>query len=158
MWKKQFWLALAATSCMAAPALAQSVDYAGKTVSILAGGGGTRLWPLSRPERPKPFLPLLAGGQTPLAATLAVVPTIPVAGLALNLVAVPVMAVTQVVGMAATVGDAVSPALGRTLGWVAAWCADALVRSGHAVRSVPWSHWRVAAPSWTSPILCDLPV
>ncbi len=26
---------------------------------ILAGGGGTRLWPLSSPERPKPFLPLL---------------------------------------------------------------------------------------------------
>lgn len=26
---------------------------------ILAGGGGTRLWPLSTPERPKPFLPLL---------------------------------------------------------------------------------------------------
>lgn len=28
---------------------------------ILAGGGGTRLWPLSRPETPKPFLPLLGG-------------------------------------------------------------------------------------------------
>ena len=26
---------------------------------ILAGGGGTRLWPLSRPDRPKPFLPLV---------------------------------------------------------------------------------------------------
>jgi mannose-1-phosphate guanylyltransferase len=26
---------------------------------ILAGGGGTRLWPLSRPETPKPFLPLV---------------------------------------------------------------------------------------------------
>lgn len=26
---------------------------------ILAGGGGTRLWPLSRPDRPKPFLRLL---------------------------------------------------------------------------------------------------
>jgi mannose-1-phosphate guanylyltransferase len=26
---------------------------------IMAGGGGTRLWPLSTPDRPKPFLPLL---------------------------------------------------------------------------------------------------
>ena len=35
---------------------------------ILAGGGGTRLWPLSRPDRPKPFLPLF-GKQTLLRAT-----------------------------------------------------------------------------------------
>jgi mannose-1-phosphate guanylyltransferase len=28
-------------------------------VVILAGGGGTRLWPLSQPDRPKPFLPLV---------------------------------------------------------------------------------------------------
>jgi mannose-1-phosphate guanylyltransferase/mannose-6-phosphate isomerase len=28
---------------------------------ILAGGGGTRLWPMSRPEKPKPFLPLIGG-------------------------------------------------------------------------------------------------
>jgi mannose-1-phosphate guanylyltransferase/mannose-6-phosphate isomerase len=31
---------------------------------IMAGGGGTRLWPLSRAARPKPFLPLL--GDTSL--------------------------------------------------------------------------------------------
>ena len=35
---------------------------------ILAGGGGTRLWPLSSPERPKPFLPLL-GEQSLLQLT-----------------------------------------------------------------------------------------
>ena len=37
---------------------------------ILAGGGGTRLWPLSRPERPKPFLPL-TGESTLLQRTVA---------------------------------------------------------------------------------------
>jgi mannose-1-phosphate guanylyltransferase len=37
---------------------------------ILAGGGGTRLWPLSRSQRPKPFLPLLEGGRCLLAATV----------------------------------------------------------------------------------------
>jgi len=35
---------------------------------ILAGGGGTRLWPLSRPTLPKPFLPLV-GQRTLLRAT-----------------------------------------------------------------------------------------
>jgi mannose-1-phosphate guanylyltransferase/mannose-6-phosphate isomerase len=38
-------------------------------VVIMAGGGGTRLWPLSRPELPKPFLPLL-GDETLLQATV----------------------------------------------------------------------------------------
>ena len=36
---------------------------------IMAGGGGTRLHPLSRPERPKPFLPLL-GERSLLQATV----------------------------------------------------------------------------------------
>ncbi len=39
-------------------------------VVILAGGGGTRLWPLSRPDRPKPYLPLL-GDETLLQRTVA---------------------------------------------------------------------------------------
>lgn len=37
---------------------------------IMAGGGGTRLHPLSRPERPKPFLPL-TGDESLLQATVA---------------------------------------------------------------------------------------
>lgn len=41
------------------PVVPRSVEWAGMYVVILAGGGGTRLWPLSAPDRPKPFLPLL---------------------------------------------------------------------------------------------------
>ncbi len=37
---------------------------------IMAGGGGTRLWPLSRRARPKPFLPLL-GDETLFQRTVA---------------------------------------------------------------------------------------
>jgi mannose-1-phosphate guanylyltransferase len=37
---------------------------------IMAGGGGTRLWPASRRQRPKQFLPLLPGGRTLLGATV----------------------------------------------------------------------------------------
>ncbi len=37
---------------------------------LMAGGGGTRLWPLSRPDHPKQFLPLL-GGRSLFALTVA---------------------------------------------------------------------------------------
>ncbi len=37
---------------------------------IMAGGGGTRLWPVSRKDRPKQLLPLL-GEQTLLQGTVA---------------------------------------------------------------------------------------
>jgi mannose-1-phosphate guanylyltransferase len=40
-------------------------------VVILAGGGGTRLRPLSTAARPKPFLPLLPTGETLLQRTIA---------------------------------------------------------------------------------------
>jgi mannose-1-phosphate guanylyltransferase len=40
-------------------------------VVIMAGGGGTRLRPLSTAARPKPFLPLLPTGQTLLQGTIA---------------------------------------------------------------------------------------
>lgn len=39
-------------------------------VVVMAGGGGTRLRPLSTAERPKPFLPLLDNGETLLQRTI----------------------------------------------------------------------------------------
>jgi mannose-1-phosphate guanylyltransferase len=50
-------------------ALGRPVSSAAMYVVILAGGGGTRLWPLSRPDRPKPFLPLV-GERTLLQRTV----------------------------------------------------------------------------------------
>ena len=43
----------------------------GMYVVIMAGGGGTRLRPLSTAARPKPFLPLLPTGETLLQRTIA---------------------------------------------------------------------------------------
>jgi mannose-1-phosphate guanylyltransferase len=37
---------------------------------VMAGGSGTRLWPLSRREKPKQLLPLLPGGRSLLAAAI----------------------------------------------------------------------------------------
>src|ERR1700692_5122195 len=42
----------------------------GLHIVVLAGGSGTRLWPLSRRSTPKHLLPLARGGQTLLRATL----------------------------------------------------------------------------------------
>ena len=39
-------------------------------VLIMAGGGGTRLWPASRKRQPKQFLPILPGGKTLLGSTV----------------------------------------------------------------------------------------
>lgn len=44
-------------------------DFTDVCAVVMAGGSGTRLWPESRRNRPKPFLPLLPDGRSTLAAT-----------------------------------------------------------------------------------------
>ncbi|MBR4834638.1 MAG: mannose-1-phosphate guanylyltransferase [Thermoguttaceae bacterium] len=46
-------------------------DFSAVCAVVMAGGSGTRLWPESRRNRPKPFLPLLPDGRSTLAATFA---------------------------------------------------------------------------------------
>lgn len=47
-----------------------TIDYTHTYAVIMAGGGGTRLWPVSRKERPKQLLPLL-GQDTLFQSTVA---------------------------------------------------------------------------------------
>jgi len=50
--------------------MTMNAEHYSLTPVILSGGSGTRLWPLSRPERPKQFI-ALAGDDTMLRLTLA---------------------------------------------------------------------------------------
>jgi len=69
-----------------------------------------------------------------------------VAGLALNFVAIPLMAVAQVAGMAVGPAALVSSTLASWPGWIAHIGAAGLVRSADLVSLVPALTWRVAPP------------
>lgn len=69
-----------------------------------------------------------------------------VAGLVLNVAAVPLMGVTQILGMAVLLGAAVAAPVADLVGWLTALCAHALVWSASFVELVPAAAWRVAPP------------
>ncbi|MEA1922969.1 MAG: sugar phosphate nucleotidyltransferase, partial [Pseudomonadota bacterium] len=48
---------------------------------ILAGGSGTRFWPLSRHRKPKQLIPLIAGGTTLEVTVKRLLPFIPASNL-----------------------------------------------------------------------------
>ncbi|PYR28179.1 MAG: DNA internalization-related competence protein ComEC/Rec2 [Acidobacteria bacterium] len=70
------------------------------------------------------------------------------AGLVLNFVAIPLMGVAQVAGMALVPAALVSARLAGAIGVVAHLGAAGLVRSAELVRFMPAFTWRVAPPSW----------
>src|SRR5207249_9457844 len=70
------------------------------------------------------------------------------AGLALNFLAIPLMAVAQVAGMAVVPIAIVSSTGAALVGWVAHLGAAGLVRSADLVQYVPALSYRVAPPSW----------
>jgi competence protein ComEC len=70
------------------------------------------------------------------------------AGLGLNLLAIPLMGVAQIAGMAAVAAAVVSGRLAAMVGWVAHLGAAGLVGSADLVQLAPMLTWRVAPPSW----------
>jgi competence protein ComEC len=72
------------------------------------------------------------------------------AGLALNFLAIPLMAVAQIAGMAVVPLALVSVRAANLVGWIAYAGAAGLVASADLVRFVPMVTYRIAKPSWTA--------
>ena len=70
------------------------------------------------------------------------------AGLALNFLAIPLMGVAQIAGMAVVPLAAISSHLAAAAGWIAHLGAAGLVASADLVRFAPVLTYRVAPPSW----------
>ena len=112
----------------------------GLHVLVLAGGSGTRLWPLSRGALPKHLLPLAPGGQTLLRATVE-----RVLGLGDSVSVVTAASQAELcraeltaagLGSDAVIAEPVArgtgPALGLAVAWIAHTDPDALIASVHA--------------------------
>lgn len=71
------------------------------------------------------------------------------AGFALNFVAIPLMTLVQLAGMATLVLERASASAAAVAGYVAHVAAVGLVESARGVDLAPWATWRVApAPAW----------
>ena len=77
----------------------------------------------------------------PIAA--AVFGRVTIAGLILNLVAIPAMSVVQIGGLAMVMAGPVWPSLAGTAAQISAWAANLLVSSSALVDVWPWLSWRV---------------
>ena len=109
------------------------------------------------PRLVAPFAAMLAATAAAEAALLPIAALIfsriTVAGLVLNFVAIPLMAVAQLAGIAVLPAVAVSPLLASAIGWIAHLGAEGLVRSADLVEMAPMLTWRVSPPSWIAVIL-----
>lgn len=115
---------------------------------ILAGGGGTRLWPLSSPERPKPFIPLV-GGKTLLATTVdRLLPLIPYADIYV-LVAASQAALVRESLPALAADQIITEPIGRNTGPALALAAARIDRPADAPMLVlPADHAVLDAVAW----------
>lgn len=73
------------------------------------------------------------------------------AGLLLNFLAIPLMSVVEIGGMAVVALQAIRPSVAGHVAWVPQLAADWLIESAGLVRWWPWATWRVPPPPlWVS--------
>jgi len=121
----------------------------GATAGILFVVPVVQAWTL--PRLVKPIATLFAAS---IAAEAVLMPVgvaffsrVTFAGLLLNFVAIPLMAVVQTAGMAVVPLAALMPSAAAVAGWVAHIGAVGLVRSADLVELAPWLTWRIVPPS-----------
>jgi mannose-1-phosphate guanylyltransferase len=118
---------------------------ASRFVLILAGGGGTRLWPQSRRRRPKQFLPLLPNGATLLSATVdRVRPMLPLGNILVVTAADQVAEVKRVVPDLPVANIVVEPRARNTAPCVGLGALAAVGRDGDASCAVIPSDQHIA--------------
>jgi competence protein ComEC len=70
------------------------------------------------------------------------------AGLVLNFIAIPLMTVVQLAGLAMLIAGSVSASAGAAAGWCAHVAATGLLRSSELLELMPWLAARVPPPRW----------
>ncbi len=121
----------------------------GATAAIVAGAARLRL-PSIAPARAAAAVVLASASAEAMLMPVGALmfQRVTVAGLVLNLVAVPCMAVVQLAAMATAAADAAGLGLVASgAGWVAHQAAYGLVWSATLVDLAPWITWRVPSPN-----------
>lgn len=121
----------------------------GATAALIAGASRTP-WPARRW-----LTPLVALVAASVCAEIALLPMaayvfqrVTMAGLIVNLAAVPCMAVVQVAAMVTAAADGVGvTAVANVAGWVTHLGVRGLINSAVVVDAAPWLTWRVPSPS-----------
>lgn len=135
------WLSFGATAglIVVLPRLQSSVSAAD------AGAGGwSRAWRWFRVA----VLATVAAEIIILPVTAAVFGRVGVAGLLLNVIAVPAMAIVQMAGLGVCVAALIWAPAAAGLGWVAHVATVVLLGSSAALDVAPWLSWRVPGSSW----------
>jgi competence protein ComEC len=149
-------LALAAGLLVAADPLAVAeagfLLTFGATVGILIG---VPALPPARLSKPAAVVATMLAASVSAEAMLlpisaAIFARVTLAGLMLNLAAIPLMGMVQVAGIVTVLASMVSADLAAATGWVAHVAAEGLVRSGELVTVLPALTWRVAPPHWAA--------
>ncbi|OFW28226.1 MAG: DNA internalization-related competence protein ComEC/Rec2 [Acidobacteria bacterium RIFCSPLOWO2_12_FULL_65_11] len=127
----------------------------GATLAILVTVPVATAWRLPRPTVPVVMMFMMSVAAEamlfPIGAT--VFSRVTCAGLGLNFLAIPLMGIAQIAGMALVPAAIVFAPLASAIGWLAHLGAEGLVRSADLVQFAPFVTSRIGPPGWLVVVL-----